>query len=288
MRVAAKRRARWMMAYQPGVGEHQSYLMKAGVVEVVRLGQGRGDPILLVPGLAGGWRLLAPLADVLARHHETILFDLRGDRVPIAAPRAQSLETYAEDVAGVIEELRLERPTVFGVSFGGAVALELALAAPERIGALILQGVCARFQTSLGSMIARRVLERFPLPSDNQFLNQFFNLLHGGKPGPGPLAEFVVEHCWETDQSIMAHRLELLESFDVAGRLWQLDVPALVLAGSRDVIVPPTRQQALSASIPGARFACLEGAGHIGFLSHRLEVGRQVRRFLRDTRRSLC
>ena len=126
------------------------------------------------------------------------------------------------------------------------------------------------------------------MPRDNGFVNQFFNLLHGGKPEPGPLAEFVVERCWETDQSVVAQRLALLDSFDVRDRLWRIDVPTLVLAGSRDVVVPPARQRALAEAISGARFETLEGAGHIGFLTHRLEVARRVGRLLRMARHSTC
>ena len=60
---------------------------------------------------------------------------------------------------------------------------------------------------------------------NNRFVNQFFNLLHGGKPESETLADFVVERCWETDQSVMASRLHALESFDVSERLWQIDAP---------------------------------------------------------------
>jgi pimeloyl-ACP methyl ester carboxylesterase len=238
--------------------------------------------------MAGGWRLLAPLAQRLAQHHEVYLYNHRGDRSHLLAPRPRSISDYADDLAILIQQLRLERPTVFGVSFGAAVALELAVERPERIGRLILQGGAARFRKSLGSTIARRVLERFPLPRDNGFVNQFFNLLHGGKPAPGPLAGFVVESCWETDQSVMAQRLELLEEFDVADRLWRLEMPTLVMAGTRDAIIPFSHQRALATAIPGARFTALEAAGHIGFLTHRNEVARQVRMLLRPRKRTLC
>jgi pimeloyl-ACP methyl ester carboxylesterase len=252
------------------------------VVEVVRVGH--GAPIVLVPGLAGGWPLAFPLAQRLARRHEVFLFDLRGERAAAAAP--SSVSALADDVAELIEALRLERPTVLGISFGGAVALELAIEHPERIGSLVLQGAAARFRNSLGAAIARRVLERFPLPNDNRFLNQFFNLLHGSKPTPGPMVDFVVEHCWETDQSAMAQRLALLDAFDVVDQLWRIDVPTLVVAGSRDVIVPPAHQKALAAAIPGASFASLDNAGHIGFLTHRAQFARCVAQFLKQ--RSVC
>jgi pimeloyl-ACP methyl ester carboxylesterase len=286
MRLAMKRRAEWLMSSYFHEGRQHQVRLGGEWVEVSEMGQ--GDPIVLVPGLAGGWRLLGPLARALARDHHVISYNLRGDRFPIAAVRPRDLADLAQDLGLLVMELGLERPTIFGVSFGGAIALELALAQPQRLGALIVQGAEARFRTSLGATIARRVLERFPLPSDNHYVNQFFNLLHGGKPDPGPLVDFIVERCWETDQSVMAQRIALLETFDVTDRLWEIEVPTLVLAGSRDVIVPATRQRDLAAAIPDARFEILEGAGHIGFLTHRTEVARRVRNLVRALNHSTC
>ena len=119
-------------------------------------------------------------------------------------------------------------------------------------------------------------------------MNQFFNLLHGSKPEPGPLADFVVERIWETDQSVMARRLALLETFDVSERLWQIDIPALVVAGSRDVIVPASRQKALSEGIADVRYVELEGAGHIAFLTHRNEIANLVSKMVRSVNHSVC
>ncbi len=151
----------------------------------------------------------------------------------------------------------------------------------HRLGALIVNGVEARFHRTIGSKIARLALERFPLPSDNPFINQFFHLLYGAKPEPGPLVDFVVDRIWETDQNVMAQRLAQLESFDVSERLSKIDVPTLVLAGVRDVIVPAARQHALAEEISGARFATIENAGHLAFLTHRAQFVRDVRRHLR-------
>ena len=229
MRLSPRRQQdHWLRYRDFGEGVAEPLLLRSGMVEMVRMGQ--GDPIVLVPGLAGGWRLLAPLARRLATRHEVILYSLRGDRKLMVGPGPESLSEYAHDLAELIQELRLERPTVLGVSFGGAIALELAVRYPNLVGALAVQGAEARFRSSLGSMIARRVLERFPLPSDNGFVNQFFNVLHGCRPEPGRLPEFVVERCWETDQSVMASRLRALEQYDVSAHLSEISAPTLVLA----------------------------------------------------------
>jgi len=287
MRLAAKWQGSLMVL--PALEEGRGSRVRLGgeLVDMIRLG--KGAPVVLVPGLAGSWGLLLPLARRLAHRFEVIAYGLRGDGFPssgFSGPRCGvwDIGGHADDLASLIEQLGLERPAVFGVSFGGAIALELAVEHPARLGALIVHGADAKFRTTIGSSIARRVLERFPLPTDNWFVNQFFNLLHGVKPEPGPLVDFVVERIWETDQSVMAQRLSQIENFDISDRLWQIDVPTLVLAGSKDVIVPASRQKLLARAIPGARIALVEGAGHIGFLTHTDEVVGHVRRHLRTVK----
>src|SRR5262249_47547220 len=78
MRLARTRRDEWMMSsfLHEGI---QHYVRVGGEwVEVTEMGQ--GEPIVLVPGLAGGARLLGPLAHLLARRHRVITYDLRGEK----------------------------------------------------------------------------------------------------------------------------------------------------------------------------------------------------------------
>ncbi len=286
MRIAAKRRSDWLMSDSLYEGRQRQVRVGGTRFEVVEVG--RGEPIVLVPGLAGGWKLLTPLARSLARSHRVTMFSYRDEHDPLSIRPAREVGDHSRDLAGLIAELGLERPTVFGVSFGGAVALEYAVNHPTQVGRLILSGVEARFRTTVGSMIARRVLERFPLPADNPFVNQFFNLLHAGRPESGEMSRFVVERCWTTDQGVMARRLAMLESFDVLDRLWKLEAPTLVLAGARDVVVPAGRQKALASSIPGAHFEVMPDAGHVSFLTHSADVARQVERMCRGEWPSLA
>lgn len=284
MRLAAKWQDSWSFSFcSPEERQWTRIRLGDEPVDVIRMG--KGEPLVLVPGLAGSWRLLLPLAHRLARRFQVITYGLRGDGPQLLGYSGSrcgvwDIGGHADDLASLIDQMGLERPTVLGVSFGGAIALQMAVEHPQRLGSLIVQGADSRFPVTIGSSIARRVLERFPLPADNGFLNQFFNLLHGAKPEPGPLVDFVVERIWDTDQSVIAQRLAQLERFDLADRLWRIDVPTLVLAGSKDAIVPAARQAQLARSIPGARLETLEGAGHIGFLTHRHELARRVVRYL--------
>jgi pimeloyl-ACP methyl ester carboxylesterase len=148
--------------------------------------------------------------------------------------------------------------------------------------ALALQGVGARFERGLLQRVAGMVLSRYPLPSDSPFVNQFFNLLFGSRQKPGPLFHFVTRQCWQTDQSIMSHRFQLVEPFDAMARLKSVRVPTLALAGDRDLLVSPKSLAELAAGIAACRSVTLPGCGHLAFVNQPERVAEEVSRFLSE------
>lgn len=243
---------------------------------------GEGQPLVLVPGLAGGFELLGPLARLLAQDFQVISYQLRGEDDCFALRRRFGLPDLVADLREFLDWFGLERPPVFGVSFGGVLALELAMRWPNRLQALITQGVGSRFERGLLQQVAGWVLSRYPLPADSPFINQFFNLLFGARQPPGPLFEFVTRQSWQTDQSVMTHRFRLVESFNPGPRLGDVRVPALLLAGDRDLLVSPQSLQALSQGLSEARRVTLPSCGHLAFATQPERVADEVRRFLCD------
>jgi len=245
---------------------------------------GEGPPLVLVPGLAGGFELLGPLARLLARRFQVISYQLRGEDDCFALRRRFGMADLVEDLAEFLDWQCLESPAVLGVSFGGVVALEFAARFPRRLDSLVVQGVGARFERGLLQQVAGIVLSRYPLPSDNPFVNQFFNLLFGSRQQPGPLFQFVTQQCWQTDQGIMAHRFHLVEHLDMAGRLPRIDVPTLVLSGNRDLLVSQRSLDELCQAIPDTELVRLGGCGHLAFITQPERVAREVHRFLSAVR----
>jgi 3-oxoadipate enol-lactonase len=245
---------------------------------------GDGPPLVLVPGLAGGYELLGPLARLLARDFRVISYQLRGEDDCFVLRRRFGLGDLVDDLAEFLDWHCLECPAVLGVSFGGVLALELATRQPYRLRSLVVQGAGARFEKGLLQQVAGLVLSRYPLPSDSPFVNQFFNLLFGSRQKPGPLFEFVTRQCWQTDQSVMAHRFRLVEDFNLEGRLSRIAAPTLVLTGARDLLVSPRSLSALGRGIPDCRHVELPGCGHLAFVTQPERVAAEVCRFLADER----
>src|SRR5262249_12607018 len=182
-----------------------------------------------------------------------ISYQLRGEDDPFVLRRRFGLADLVQDLTEFLDWHYLERPAVLGISFGGVVALEFAARHPARLRALALQGAGGRFETGLVQQVAGMVLSRYPLPTDNRFVNQFFNLLFGGRQEPGPLFEFVTRQCWQTDQSVMSHRFRLVEQFDMIGRLERIRTPTLILSGDRELLISEHSLRDLSGGIPNSR-----------------------------------
>jgi pimeloyl-ACP methyl ester carboxylesterase len=273
-------------AFQASFGQTGYAHLKHYTVEFCEWGD--GPPLILVPGLAGGFELLGPLARLLAEHFRVISYQLRGEDDCFALRRQFGLVDLVDDLAQFLDWKCLERPAVMGVSFGGMLALEFAARYPNRLSALMVQGVGAQFERGLIQQVAGMVLERYPLPPDSPFVNQFFNLFFGGKQRQGPLFHFVTRQCWQTDQSVIAHRFHLVEQFDMHGRLDRIVAPSLILASERDLLVSPKSLQALRDGIPHAEFASLPKCGHLAFVTRPEAVAQEVERFLARTEQACC
>jgi 3-oxoadipate enol-lactonase len=224
--------------------------------------------------------LVGPLAQALSRHYQVISYQLRGEDDCFALRRRFGLTDLVDDLRELLDWFGLERPALMGVSFGGVVALELALRRPGMMRSLIVQGVGPRFEPGLLQQIAGLVLSRYPLPSDNPFFNQFFNLFFGGRQRPGPLFDFVTRQCWQTDQGVMAHRFNMVEQVDFTGRVGGLRAPALLMAGDRDLLVSTHALKSLANGLPGATAVTLPGCGHLAFVTHPERVAAEVAAFL--------
>jgi pimeloyl-ACP methyl ester carboxylesterase len=240
---------------------------------------GQGPPLVLIPGLAGGFELLASFANSLSQHYHVISPQLRGESDCFALRRRFGLREMVDDIREFIDWFGLERPIVCGVSFGGMLALELGATYPHLPSAIAVQGVGARYERGLMQRIASMVLSGYPLPPNSPFVNQFFNLLFGGQQ-PRPLFDFVTHQCWQTDQSVMAHRLRLVERRDLAARAQRILAPTCLLAGDHDLLVSSQSLERLCSGLINGRGELLDGCGHLAFVTHPDLVARKFHEFL--------
>ena len=99
---------------------------------------GTGTPLIMLHGGFGSFDMFSALAPTLALDHQIIGVDLYGHGRTALTNRPLRFEHMADDIAGLIEHLGLEKADVLGFSLGGAVALQTVIRHPERINKLVL------------------------------------------------------------------------------------------------------------------------------------------------------
>ncbi len=115
---------------------------------------GGGEPLILIMGFGGDHLAWAFQVRALAEHYRVVTFDNRGAGQSDAPELPYTIRTMADDTAGLIAALGIERAHVVGVSMGGMIAQELALAYPRRVRSLHLGCTTARPDTHMKALLA--------------------------------------------------------------------------------------------------------------------------------------
>jgi pimeloyl-ACP methyl ester carboxylesterase len=205
---------------------------------------GAGEPLVVLHG-AGGLRQ-APAHELLARRRRVLLLEVPGFGESPANERSGSLEELARTLLEAASALGLERFGLMGTSFGGKLALWMAVQAPERVGALVL-----------AAPAAVRPEGRPRLSPEERRA-----LLYAHPDRMPPLA--APDPAIEAKQEALVQRLmgpprdEALE-----GRLAGLQVPTLVLFGTEDRLVPPEMGRRYRELLPSCSLVFVYDAGHV-------------------------
>src|SRR6185312_3628284 len=109
-------------------------LVRAGDVELDYERSGSGPPLLAIMGMSGTalhWG--EPFLELLRRDFDVIAYDHRGVGASTHLTGAVTTAQMAEDAAGLLDALEIDSAHVLGISMGGMIAQELAIAHPERV-----------------------------------------------------------------------------------------------------------------------------------------------------------
>jgi pimeloyl-ACP methyl ester carboxylesterase len=185
----------------------------------------------------------------------------------------------------------IDRAAVFGASFGGYVALALALRAPQRVAALGLLGAFLDDSEPSPEIEAYEAEESAALEAGDLEAAVAANLrMWVARPGRRDVDPAVVELVGAMQRDALAARAGVdaeLEDIDppIARRLDRIPVPALVAVGADDVEDFHRMAQRLAAGLPGAgEVVTVRGAAHLPALERPAEVAELLVGFLRDAR----
>ncbi len=247
--------------------------------------RGEGEPLVLVHGLAydrAGW---GGLPDLLAERFRVVLIDNRGVGESDAPEGPYAVPQLAADVVAVLDDAGIERTNLFGVSLGGYIAQELALAYPERVAKLVL---CS---TAPGGPKAHpmppsglEAFGKYPTMEREAGLRLMVESSlgeRGVRDVPG-LADEVFAYRLDHAPSLAAWQAQAYAgaTYDSYDRVGAIEAPTLVLHGGADNVVDARNAELLAELIPGARAEIVPERGHLMVWEDSERVAELVTEFL--------
>jgi pimeloyl-ACP methyl ester carboxylesterase len=199
-----------------------------------------------------------------------------GSRAPnlpghLTAGEPQSVSEFADFVAEYVRSNELRDVVICGHSLGGAVAIQTALDGKIPLRALVLLGSGARLR------VAQTFLEDFQrdFPSAARRVAGYYFAQSTPER---------IEWAARTMQLVGAAQtlrdFRACDAFDALGRLGEISIPVLAIAGEADKMTPPKFTQAFADRVPGAQARILPRAGHFVMVERPEETNDAIRAFL--------
>jgi pimeloyl-ACP methyl ester carboxylesterase len=247
---------------------------------------GNGPRLALVEGLGYHRWMWYRQLPAFTPHFTTLIYDNRGVGKSAKPPGPYTHEQNAADLLALLDHVGWERTHVLGVSMGGFIAQQLALSHPDRLAKLVL--VATAFggprMIPVPPAAAKAMMPDQNITPEDR-ISKAMPIAFGDPSWPA-------RHGAEFDQ-IVAWRLEEPQppeatmaqvmagaSFDVSERIRAITAPTLVIAGSKDGVVPPENSRLLAEEIPGATLEIIPEAGHLLFIEAADDFNDRVIRFL--------
>jgi len=246
-------------------------IAKVGDIELDYERSGSGEPLLLIMGMSGTALMWGePFLSGLREQFDVIAFDNRGVGSSTRLEGEATIAQMARDAIGLLDALEIERAHVLGISMGGMIAQELALAAPERVITLTLG--CTYCGGEGSALASQQVIEKLTqammsgdrarairagwevnvsqgFAADEQAFGRF-SALAERRPVAVPVVMAQMQAC-------LGH--------DTNARLAAIELPTLVIHGTRDEMLPVANGHMIAERIQGSRLEIFDEVGHLFF-----------------------
>lgn len=234
---------------------------------------GKGYPIILISGCNGDHQSVWPdsVVNALAKHFHVIQFDNRGVGQSDQPDIPYSIEMMADDLAGLMQALQLEKAHVIGYSMGGQIAAKFAEKYPKMINKMISCVCYANINTHVRLFgetlielhelnLPESVIDKIGLPwiFSDQFLKENIATLVQPPQEPKPKSllgfkrHFAAQCAFESEAECFRH----------------IKAPTLFIAGDEDRICSPADVKKFADLIPDSQMITFPEAGHLLSLEH--------------------
>jgi len=252
-----------------------------------REGPADAETVVFVEGIGYSRWMWRWQRRALVDEYDTILWDNRGTGESSEPEGPYTIEEMAGDLSAVLDDAAVSSAHLVGASMGGMIALQFALD-DDRARSLTL--MCTSPGGPDAVPVPEETLERMYEVPEEYGEREAIRY----KMGPAMSDEFtaansdlveqIIDWRLDSDASDQARLWQgaAVQEFDVSDRLDEIQVPALILHGTADRVVPVENGELLAEGLPDAELHTLDGAPHLLFIERESTVNDHLVEFLED------
>src|SRR5215218_330936 len=272
--------------------------IQVGDINIAYKRFGEGKPILLISGIGQTKEAWEPslLSNLAATNHTVIVFDNRGIGETTVGTKPFSIVQFANDTAGLLDTLQIEKADVFGASLGSFIAQELTLNYPQKVDRLILhatycggnEAVYASGQAfeSIMTLSSPQILRNMTAEKQAMILAQIMFPPEWLNQHP-EILNTVIQLAPSRSASP-----EIIQQQGFASGTWKgscdrlanITQPTLLIVGDQDLLTPSANSVMMSQRIPNSQLVVIEGTGHGAMLQVPNEFTAYIQSFLQTTK----
>jgi 3-oxoadipate enol-lactonase len=241
---------------------------------------GEGDPLVLVTGLGGDHLSWGEQLEAFSARYRTVVFDNRDSGRSTECAEGYEVDDMARDTLALADELGLDGFHLIGVSLGGAVGQEVALAAPDRVRTLTLAmtwGGDGHWGRVRGRLMANAALRTPPEEHVEQLLHSCLSEeLFEDPERVAYFRQMVLENPHPQSVEAFARQAQAVGRHEARDRLGRLSMPVHVIGAERDMMIAIWKSRELAELIPDAQLTVIEGGTHGVNLEQAEEFNRLV------------
>lgn len=250
--------------------------------------RGEGPPVLLLHGIGGNARSCAALAQELSQTgHATMCWDAPGygdSAPPQTSPAARGdAHDFAAEVDALLDELGYDSAHIIGTSWGGVIAMQVAVRFPHRVRSLVLAD--STRGSALSPESTERMLARLPellTLGPATFAQLRAPRLLSPQSPPSLHDEVRAGMAALTEDGYRASTT-MMAATNTEAILPLIQAPTLVIVGEDDIVTGVPESELLADRIPGAQFRRIPQAGHVAIQEQPTVIAALIRHFWKES-----
>lgn len=253
-------------------------------LSVKTYGNSENKPIIFIHGFPYDSTMWKNQIEALKDDYYCIAYDVRGLGESYVGDGQYTMEFYVDDLFSIINELKLVKPVLCGLSMGGYIALRAVERSQETFSALILCNTKSEADDNSTKLKRSANINTINTEGIKKFVDNFVPNCFADETMEEQKDLFisVLNKCYNQNPiGVKGAILAIMSRTDTTLFLPQIKIPTLILCGSFDKLTPPQVMRTISEKIPDSEFAIIPRAGHMSPLENPNAVNDLIKGFIR-------